>query len=243
MNSKIRFGLAMPLFLFLYTIANGSGATAAHDEENGDPAQRVNRIFYGINDVVDKAFVEPVAEAYVAYIPDGIRTGVSNFFDNLGYLGVVINDVLQGKIERALKDTGRFVVNSTIGIGGIFDPATHMGLARHEEDFGQTLGVWGADEGAYLVLPALGPSSVRDVPGVVMGFFTNLLYYMESSALAPLLAFYVIDYRADLLTAAHSRDESLDPYIFMRDAYRQRQTYLIHDGNPPLELIDLSEIY
>ncbi|MBT8421344.1 MAG: VacJ family lipoprotein, partial [Gammaproteobacteria bacterium] len=173
MNGKTRFGLLMPLFLLLYVITNGCSATEIREEGSNDPLQGMNRVFYGINDVLDQAFVEPIAEAYVAYVPGRIRTSVSNFFDNLAYLGVVINDILQGKIEYAVKDTGRFVVNSTIGFGGIFDPATSMGLERHEEDFGQTLGVWGASEGSYLVLPALGPSSARDVPGVAMGFFTN----------------------------------------------------------------------
>lgn len=237
----------MTLFLSLYALSGICGAAEETGEwEGGDPLIGMNQVFYGLNDVVDKAFVEPLADAYVAYIPGKIRTSISNFFDNLAYLGVVINDILQGKFENALKDTGRFTVNSTVGIAGLFDPATSIGLERHEEDFGQTLGVWGVGEGAYVVLPAMGPSSLRDIPGVAMGFFTNLLYYAEPGVLGPLLALHVIDYRAELLDVTHKRDESmLDPYVFTRDLYRQRRTHLIYDGNPPMEMeaAYLSEIY
>ncbi|VFM96453.1 MAG: phospholipid-binding lipoprotein MlaA, partial [Candidatus Kentron sp. G] len=206
------------------------------NEEDGDPLRGVNRVFYGINDIVDKALVEPIAEVYVDHVHSGIRKSISNIFDNLAYLGVVINDILQGKIVHAVKDTGRFVVNSTIGIVGIFDPATSMGLERHDEDFGQTLGVWGAGEGAYLVLPALGPSSFRDVPGVVMGFFTDLLYYMDSSIMFPLIVVKVIDYRASMLDITRKRDESmLDPYLVTRSVYRQTRNELIYDGNVPFD--------
>jgi len=246
MTGKTRFSLMMPLFLLLFAVGNGCGAAEARvpEEESNDALEGVNRIFYGLNDVVDKAFVEPIAELYEGYLPAGIRTSISNFFDNLAYLGVVINDVLQGKIEHALKDTGRFVVNSTVGVGGLFDPATSMGLKRHEEDFGQTLGVWGAGEGAYLVLPALGSTSLRDIPGVAMGFFTNLLYYAEPGVLAPLMALQVVDYRAGLLDATRKRDESMiDPYVFTRDVYRQRRTHLIYDGNTPLGITYSSEMY
>nr|VFJ57818.1 MAG: ABC-type transporter Mla maintaining outer membrane lipid asymmetry, lipoprotein component MlaA [Candidatus Kentron sp. FM]VFJ63423.1 MAG: ABC-type transporter Mla maintaining outer membrane lipid asymmetry, lipoprotein component MlaA [Candidatus Kentron sp. FM]VFK14773.1 MAG: ABC-type transporter Mla maintaining outer membrane lipid asymmetry, lipoprotein component MlaA [Candidatus Kentron sp. FM] len=206
------------------------------DEENGDPLQGMNRAFYGINDIVDRALVKPIAEVYVDHVHSGVRKSISNVFDNLAYLGVVINDILQGKLVHAVKDTGRFVVNSTIGIVGIFDPATSMGLERHDEDFGQTLGVWGAGEGAYLVLPALGPSSFRDVPGVVMGFFTDLLYYMDSGVMLPLMVVKVIDYRASMLDITRKRDESmLDPYLVTRSVYRQTRNELIYDGNVPFD--------
>jgi len=238
MNNKNRLRSVISLFLSLYLVVNVCVAADADEYENdGDPLENLNQIFYGINDVIDRAFLEPVATFYVDHAPEGLQRGVSNFFDNIAYLGVIINDLLQGKGTDAAKDTGRFIVNTTIGIAGIFDPATSLGMERHEEDFGQTLGVWGAGEGAYLVLPLLGPSSVRDVPGVAMGMFTNILYYIEGSMLLPLIAVSAIDKRAELLTATRLRDQSTvgDPYIVTRSAYRQRRNHLIYDGDPPMD--------
>ena len=221
--------------ILLAALTTGCATTSQVDGAN-DPLQPVNEVFYGINDTLDRAFMQPIAEAYVEFLPDGIRSGVTNFFDNLYYPGVVINDLLQGKFEQGFSDAGRFVVNSTLGIGGLFDPATSMGLERHEEDFGQTLGTWGAGEGAYLVLPLGGPNSVRDAPDLVLSTFTNVMYYVESSLLLPLGVVKAVDDRANLLSATRLRDKTaLDPYVFTRTAYRQRRTHLIYDGNPPIE--------
>nr|VFK18770.1 MAG: phospholipid-binding lipoprotein MlaA [Candidatus Kentron sp. LPFa] len=236
MNRKKRSGIEIALFLFLYILANGCNGAEIHDEENVDSLEDMNHVFYGINDVLDKAFLEPVAEIYVDYLPKSIQFGISNFFDNLAYPGVIINNILQGKLGDGIESTGRFMVNTILGIGGLFDPATSLGLERHEEDFGQTLGVWGSGgEGAYLVLPALGPSSVRDAPGLVAELCTNLLYYLESSVMAPLIAVSAIKRRAEFLEITRLRDKSSDPYLFTRDAYLQRRTYLIYDGEPPDE--------
>lgn len=229
--------MGVVLFLFLYMLTNG--CNGANVEGDNDPLEGGNRVFYGFNNLLDKAFIEPVAELYMDHTPEPIRSGISNFFDNLAYPGVIINNILQGKIKDGFKGTGRFLVNSTIGIIGLFDPATHMGLQRQEEDFGQTLGAWGAGEGAYLVVPVIGPSSVRDAPGLVMELFTNLLYYVESSVMIPLIVVDTIDRRADLLRITRLRDRSpLDPYLFTRDTYRQRRAYLIHDGKSLYEYDD-----
>lgn len=232
MNRKKRSGIEIILFLFLYMLANGCNGADTYDEENSDPLEDVNNVFYGINDVLDKAFLEPTAEMYADYLPRGIQSGISNFFDNLAYPGVIINDFLQGKIGDGIESAGRFVVNTILGIGGLFDPATSLGLERHEEDFGQTLGVWGSGgEGAYVVLPVLGPNSVRDAPGLVAELCTNILYYLESSIMVPLIAVSAIERRAEFLEISRLRDRSpVDPYLFTRDAYLERRKHLIYDG-------------
>ena len=161
----------------------------------------------------------------------------------MSYPNVILNDFLQGKFSRGFSDIGRFLVNSTLGIGGLFDPASDMGLSEHNEDLGQTFGTWGAGEGAYLELPFFGPNSLRDIGDIPVSTYTNLLFYIgESTITVPLGFLSAIDTRAQLLDATRLRDESaLDTYIFTREAYRQRRTHLIYDGDPPLEEFDESE--
>ena len=138
-----------------------------------------------------------------------------------------------------MEGTARFVFNTTLGIGGLFDVSTGFGLERKEEDFGQTLAVWGMDEGNYIHYPVLGSSTVRDTPGIVVGALTDVLTYV---AALPLALLDIVDTRANLASAARIRDESaFDPYVFTREAYRQRRTYLVHDGNPPLDVFDESD--
>nr|VFK37049.1 MAG: phospholipid-binding lipoprotein MlaA [Candidatus Kentron sp. SD]VFK49907.1 MAG: phospholipid-binding lipoprotein MlaA [Candidatus Kentron sp. SD]VFK77743.1 MAG: phospholipid-binding lipoprotein MlaA [Candidatus Kentron sp. SD] len=232
MNRKNRPGIKIVPLLFLYMLMTGCAGADIREEGDNDPLKGMNNVFYGINDVLDKGFLEPVAELYESYLPSSVQIGISNFFDNLAYPGVIINSVLQGRIGDGVEGTGRFVVNTVFGIAGLFDPATPLGFERHEEDFGQTLGVWGAGEGAYLVLPAVGPNSVRDAPGLVADLFTNLLYCVESSVMIPLIALNAIERRAGFLQVTRLRDASpLDPYLFTREAYRQRRTHLIHNGH------------
>ncbi|NIP74368.1 MAG: VacJ family lipoprotein [Gammaproteobacteria bacterium] len=201
-----------------------------------DPWEEDNRAIFRFNDRLDKALFEPAAKAYVRVMPRPVRTGVSNFYDNITYLDTVLNDFLQGKGRQGIADTGRFLINSTVGILGIFDVATRMGLDEHDEDFGQTLAVWGSREGNYLILPLLGPSTERDAPGWVVSSVTNVLAYaVEGSALLPLSLLGVIDARARARGAFEFADRTaLDRYTFIREAYRQRRTYLIYDGSPPL---------
>ena len=142
----------------------------------GVPAcAKVNRFIYRANRVVDRVILRPVARGYEKIVPKTIRHGVSNFFDNLTYVNVILNDFLQGKFRRGTRDTARLVVNTTVGIGGVLDVAKKMGLEEHDEDFGQTLGVWGMGPGPYFVLPLLGPTTVRDAPGILFGAATNPL--------------------------------------------------------------------
>ena len=213
-------------------VSSGCTTTGPISGDPSDPWEPANRKFHAFNDVVDEALLEPAANLYLK-LPGGMRDSVHNFLDNAAYPGTVLNQLLQGKFELAMEDTARFVFNTTLGIGGLFDVATAMGLERRQEDFGQTLAVWGAGEGNYIEYPLLGPSSVRDTPGIVVGALTDVLTYV---AAFPLALLEIVDTRANLASAAKIRSESaLDPYVFTRESYRQRRSFLIYDGNPPLD--------
>ena len=213
-------------------------ATTVTSGDPTDPWERMNRSFYAFNDTVDRAVLEPVAGLYLK-LPGGVRRSIYNFLDNAAYPGTALNQLLQGKVEPAMQDSARFVFNTTLGIGGLFDVSTGFGLERHDEDFGQTLAVWGMEEGSYVHYPMLGPSSVRDTPGIAVGVLTDALTYV---AALPLALLEIVDRRANLASAARVRDESaFDPYVFTREAYRQRRNFLVHDGNPPLDDFDEDE--
>ncbi len=234
METKI--SRVLSYFILLSTFLLLTGCQTGGVREETDPLEGLNRPIYGFNDGLDKHILQPIAKGYVAITPKPVRKGVTNFFSNLAYLNVILNDVLQGKFAQGLDDTARFVINSTVGIGGIFDPAGHGTLPRHDEDLGQTLGTWGVGEGAYLNLPLLGPSSTRDVPDIVTSTLLNPLTYFAAAIAAPITAVNVINTRANLLDASNFRDAAaLDPYAFTREAYRQHRTSLIYDGNPPVE--------
>ena len=189
---------------------------------------------YNFNDTLDKSFVEPVAESYVKVTPEPVRDAITNFFDNVTYLNTITNNLLQGKIGQFFQDSGRFVVNSTVGVGGLFDPAAKLGLTKNEEDLGQTFGVWGATQGAYLTLPFLGPSSYRDLGAPLMGMLLNPITYFAMPVTIPAGLFNAVNTRANLLDATRIRDQAaLDPYTFVREAWRQQREYQIYDGNPP----------
>ena len=214
---------------------SGCATTGTTTGDPADPWESVNRTTYAINDTLDQAVLKPVSDLYLK-LPDGVRDSVHNFFDNAAYPGTALNQLLQGKFELAIQDSMRFVFNSTLGIGGLFDVSAGFGLERHEEDFGQTLAVWGMEEGNFVNYPLLGPSTVRDTPGIVAGVLTDVLTYV---ALLPVALLEAVDTRASLDSAIQVRNESaVDPYVFTREAYRQRRTFLIHDGNPPLDDFD-----
>ena len=223
-------------FLALFCLLAGCATTQTTDKyTKDDTLEPANRVFFDVNETIDRALIKPVAEIYVDVTPNFIRTSITNFFDNLAYLNVILNDLLQGKINQGLSDVVRFVANSTMGIGGLFDVATPMGLPEHEEDFGQTLAVWGVDEGSYLYLPFLGPNSVRDSTNYVPSTLLNPFFYLSSTILFPVTAINAINKRANLLEASNIRDEAaVDPYSFTREAHLQQREYLIHDGNPPI---------
>ena len=201
-----------------------------------DPIEPVNRKVFWFNQQLDTYVLKPAADAYVFVTPEFARRGVTNFFTNSLYPSTILNNFLQGKVGPGLTDVMRFVVNTTLGMGGLFDPATAMGLPRHDEDFGQTLAVWGLGPGAYLELPVLGPSNTRDVFRLPVDWFMNVYPGLVSNtaATAGLTALGVVNTRANLDNALEIRREAaLDPYVFTRSAYDQRRTNMIYDGSPP----------
>lgn len=218
-----------------FLLSLGGCTTIPKDQRDpGDALEPVNRSIHKFNDGLDRVVLAPVSSAYVDHIPQPARTGVSNFFDNILYLDTVINDFLQGKVKQGFSDLARFGVNSTLGVLGLFDVATPMGLEKHNEDFGQTLAVWKAGDGDYLVYPLLGPSSVRDTGGVVVSVLTNPIVYAAPPVAIPLAILGVVDLRARKETFVRFRNEAaLDPYLFTRESYLQHRQFKIHDGNPP----------
>lgn len=218
--------------------AVNQGAVELPDE--GDPWEGFNRKMFAFNDLVDRKLVRPAAKGYRKVVPTGGRRAVGNFFRNLLEPTTIINGLLQGKVDQAVSDLWRFIINSTVGLLGFRDVATHMGLERHDEDFGQTFAVWGLDSGPYLVLPFLGPSTLRDGIGLTPYYFaTDPRLFLDSTAgIVALITLDVIDRRAQLLGASRVLQLQLDPYVFSREAFRQRRLDLIYDGDPPLLPID-----
>ncbi len=242
MMNKYRLNRPVSLFAVLLAAALVTGCASNQTidgEVNPDPYEDTNRSFYKFNDALDRHIMTPVAKNYVKVTPEPVRDGVTNFFDNLEYLNVILHSFLQGKLGQGISDVTRFVVNSTVGIGGLLDVATSMGLKENDEDLGQTLAVWGLDPGVYLYIPFLGPYTARNSPDVASSYFTNPFTYISTIFLLPVSALNLINDRANLLEASEFVEEaSIDPYSFTREAYLQQRRYLIHDGNPPSEGYD-----
>ena len=202
-----------------------------------DPLEPMNRTVFTFNENLDQYVVKPAAEAYKFVLPDTVRRGVTNFFSNIGDIFVAANNLLQAKPKEAASDIGRFLVNSTIGILGFFDVATDLGLDKHSEDFGQTLGVWGLSDGPYVVLPLFGPSTVRDTVGLAVDLKTDFVLntnQLNSDERVGVTAVKVLDKRANLLDAGQLlEDAAFDKYSFLRDSYLQRRRNQVYDGDPP----------
>ena len=226
--------------LFMAVVALSACAVTPPHDEVADPLEPVNRVVDKFNDNVDRAVLKPTAQAYEKVVPALVRTSVTNFFNNLGEPLVITNQLLQGKGKQGLSDAGRLLVNSTVGLLGLFDPASQMGLPRHTEDFGQTFGVWGVGEGWYLVLPFLGPSTLRDSVGLIGDYQLDpLAQHEEVRERNALGGLRVVETRAGLLSASKVRDTAaLDPYLFTREAYRQLRWSRIYDGEPPAPKFD-----
>lgn len=225
----------MKMALTLVAVGTLGGCAATGGSK--DPAEGFNRAMFAFNDTVDTMLIRPVAKAYDTAVPPPARTGVSNFFGNIADVFIAVNNLLQGKPGDAVSDAGRVVVNSTVGILGLFDVATDMGLEKHEEDFGQTFGRWGAEPGAYVVLPFFGPRTLRDTGGLVLDVATDPIGYVEHvPSRNTLAALRLVSDRAALLPADKVIEEAaLDKYSYMRDAYLQRRRSLVYDGDPPRE--------
>lgn len=204
-----------------------------------DPWERFNRASFKVNDALDRAVLRPTARAYVKVMPRVVRTGVSNFFDNLETATTLINDALQGKLAAAGHDTARLLMNSTLGLGGLFDPATSAGIDKNDEDFGQTLGKWGVPSGPYLMVPLFGPSTLRDLPARGVDTFTDPSHYLEDdSTRYTLTAIEIVDLRAGLLDLDDQLNQSFDRYAFVRNAWLQRRAFKVSDGNVEDETFD-----
>ncbi|MBV1932349.1 MAG: VacJ family lipoprotein [Porticoccaceae bacterium] len=207
-----------------------SAVTVADEGRDNDPLETFNRAIFSFNDTADKWLLKPIARGYRAVTPNPVEHGVGRMFSNLGEVLSVVNDVMQGKFGQAGNDSGRFLVNSTVGLVGFFDVAQHWGMPKSDgEDFGQTFGVWGMGQGSYLVLPFLGPSTFRDAPGRALDSFLNPIGYVDHVPTRnEIYGANVLSVRAELLEA-----EKLitgDKYSFMRDVYLQRREYLTLDG-------------
>lgn len=214
-------------------------ATTAQNERVAkiDPFEPMNRAVFTFNEKADDYVIKPLAEAYKFVLPEFVRTGVTNFFSNINDVLIAANNLLQGKPTDAASDIGRFLINSTIGVLGLFDVATDMGLDKNREDFGQTLGVWGISDGPYVVLPFFGASNIRDTVGLVVDIETDFMINtnkLNSDEKIAINALRVINRRADLLDAGQLlEDAAFDKYSFVRDGYLQRRRSQIYDGNPP----------
>ncbi len=205
-----------------------STQTKQSSEANqADPYENINRKIYSFNDSVDDYVAKPVSDAYKFVTPDFVETGVSNFFNNLKNINVVANDLLQGKFTQSGMDTGRFLMNTTLGMAGFFDVAKSVGLQQNDEDFEQTLAVWGVPQGSYLVLPLLGPITTRGIPGAVFDTAANPVNYVG----IPAQALSMINTRANAEGSLKFIDEAaLDPYVFTRESFLQWRTHLATDG-------------
>jgi phospholipid-binding lipoprotein MlaA len=202
-----------------------------------DPWESFNRKVYAFNDAIDEAVLKPVATAYRDVVPQIVRTGVSNVLGNIGDIWSAANHLLQGKLQDGLEMGMRVVTNTFFGLGGLLDPATEMGLTRRSEDFGQTLGRWGVGTGPYLVLPFLGPSTVRDSAGLVVDRSANSqVLPLSSNEQYGMSALELLSVRASLLGATKLLDQvALDRYSFLRDAYLARRRDAVYDGAAPME--------
>ncbi|HIE00243.1 MAG TPA: VacJ family lipoprotein [Thiotrichaceae bacterium] len=232
---KSVLGLLLGAWIF-----SGCATTASTHES--DPFESFNRSIFAFNEGVDKAILKPVAKGYKAVTPKPVNKGVTNFFSNLDDVIVIANDLLQFKFKQAASDTGRVLLNSTVGLLGLIDVASEFELPKHNEDFGQTLGYWGVGSGPYLVLPFLGPNSARDTVGLGVDVFLDPRFYYTGSP-SGLTSDHVIyaseavkkvDMRADFLELEKVTEvAALDKYSYYRGAYLSRRDYLVYDGNPP----------
>lgn len=220
-----------------------AGCATTGQPTPGDPWESANRSVFAFNDGVDRAALKPTARGYVKVTPRWMRTMVGNFFTNLEYPITIVNQVLQGKLKEAGQDTLRFTLNTTLGLAGFFDPASDANLPHHDEDLGQTLGVWGVPPGPFVMLPLLGPSHVRDLPSqVVDRLLTPFYWYNAGNERWFSLALSLVDRRAQLLPLDSTLQRVYDPYAFIRDAFTQRRLFQVYDGDIPEDRLPRDEM-
>ena len=214
--------------------AGGCASMPEGERVEYDPWERLNRSVYAVNDVADRAVTKPIARGYTAVLPEPVRQGITNFSRNLLTPLYSVNNFLQGKPREGMGELIRLAVNSTVGIGGIFDVAAMNGLESHPEDFGQTAAVWGVPAGPYVVIPFLGPSTLRDAVLLPLDLQLDPLYhYDDASVRDRLYVLRLINLRANLLPLDDLLKDSADPYVTMRESFLQNREFEIYDGNPP----------
>ncbi|HEV2613098.1 MAG TPA: VacJ family lipoprotein [Gammaproteobacteria bacterium] len=207
-----------------------ASAHAVVNSDSSDPYQDFNRHMFALNDSLDKAILKPVATLYQTVVPSVARKGVTHVFANLDEIPTIVNDGLQGQGHQMGRDSERFAVNTTAGVGGLFDVASDMGIQKHYEDFGLTLAKWGYAQSSYLVLPFFGPSTVRDTAGLPVDYVTSIYPYLPQNVSIPVYALEVTNTRTNLLTYNGVYAQAFDPYVFVRNAYMQRRDAKI-EGN------------
>jgi phospholipid-binding lipoprotein MlaA len=226
----------IPAIALLSGLAGCASVPAGSKPDPRDHFERFNRSIYKFNTALDHAILRPVARGYVKITPQPVRTGVSNFLGNLDYTKTIGNDALQAHFIDFGTDIARFIVNTTVGVAGIFDPATRFGLDKHDRDFGQTLGKWGLPTGPYLMLPVLGPSDIRDAAGLVPDRFMTIDNWINNTPVQiGLTAAHAIDRRTQLLSFDATLDSAYDPYALVRSVWFQRRDYKVHEDSPPEE--------
>jgi phospholipid-binding lipoprotein MlaA len=234
MTHVLRTARRAPAFAAVAAVLalTGCASTATNPQ---DPLEGYNRAVFRFNDAVDRTVLKPTATAYKDYTPGPVQTGVNNFFGNLSDAWSGVNNLLQGKGQAGMGDLTRFAFNSTFGILGVLDIASEAGIPKHNEDFGQTLGVWGVPSGPYLMLPLLGPSTVRDTAALPADIGGDIWKYKQPHNWRNIgNVVRVVDKRATLLDATSLlEDAALDRYDFIRDGYMQRRQSQVYDGNPP----------
>ncbi len=242
MNKKL-----ITTFILLGSLLLSGCTTLEGPTDPSDPFESYNRSMNSFNNNVDRYVLKPVAKGYDAITPSPVQKGVGNFFSNLDDVLVIFNDLFQFKFKQLASDTGRLLVNSTVGLFGLIDWASDIGLEKHNEDFGQTLGYWGVSSGPYLILPFFGPSTVRDAGGLVAdsSYLDPINNEVHERWIYPnrnrdvstsLTVVKVVDIRAGLLKAENILQQAaLDPYIYVREAFLQRRENLVHDGKPPID--------
>lgn len=231
-----RLALITPVAVLFLVFAGCASLPPGAKPDPRDRFERFNRSIFSFNQALDHAVLRPVAVGYTKVTPKPVRQGVSNFLSNLSYPVVIVNDLLQAKPRMFARDTARLVVNTTIGIGGLFDPASRWGLEASDEDLGQTFGRWGLHPGPYVMLPLLGPTTIRDGVGRVGDQFVEPRSYIQNNWLHyGLTGLDLLDTRARLLDADQVMNRSFDPYAFTRNAYLQRRQFQVTDGTSPEE--------
>jgi len=223
--------ISLVLFLFISPSNAATGPINIYLDDV-DPLEEINRPIFEFNQTLDQNLIEPIAISYRDETPESVKEGISNFFSNLGDVSTLANQILQLKVEDGFVTLSRFIINTTIGLAGIFDPASELGLTKKDEDFGQTLGVWGIPEGPYFVIPILGPSTLRDTAGLYVDMTSdvNLINNLDTNREIAASLIKAVDERVELLPATDLINRSFDPYTTMRSSYLQKRRNDVNDG-------------